>query len=105
MKNLKCPSCGAPVKGPDDNYCEFCGAYLVDDESHNNTHDEFSDTMKNIGHNIMGSFENITSKINEETSKAHVDKNFNWVLFLILMFFCAPVGIIYLIFNLVGAER
>ena len=105
MRNLKCPSCGAPVKGPDDNYCEFCGAYLVPDEEYNNNHSDFANSMENIKQNIMGSFENISNKINEETRKNHIDKNFNWFLFFILFFVCAPVAVIYLIFNLVGAKE
>ncbi|MBQ7308441.1 MAG: hypothetical protein IJW82_07960 [Clostridia bacterium] len=101
MRNLKCPSCGAPIRGTEETQCEFCGAYLVEEEHTT----EFSDRMKNIGNNIMDSFENISEKISYETQKTHIDSNFNWFLFFVLFFVVPPVAIIYLIFNLIGAKR
>lgn len=90
MRNLKCPCCGAPLKN-DDTYCPYCGSYLTNDKE--KSHKGF----ESISDGVSKTFQELKETTNNITG---VKKNFNWLLFIILIFAFFPAAIIYFIANL-----
>ena len=81
MKTLKCPSCGAPIK-PEDTTCQYCGATISHDDEKKSIIDEVEKSIKIIG------------------NKLNLKQDFNWIIFILLLVFIFPVGIIYFVLNL-----
>lgn len=89
MRNLKCPCCGAPLK-TDDTYCSYCGSYLTNDKTKSKSFDDISEGVSKTFNELKKTTNSISG----------LNKDFNWLLFIILVFAFFPAAIIYLLSNL-----
>lgn len=98
MEENKCPNCGAPIDvdfSSSTTRCSYCNSTFINDERKfkANKVEETSETIKPI----------IDSKIFESTP--HTDAKagqkprmkFHFLIFLLLLFMCWPLGVIYAI--------
>ena len=109
MKQLRCPSCGAPVERSSVK-CTYCGAFLTEDEEKNKTtqQSERQKKINDITDNVFNTIDHVSKKVEamarekrEEMSVRKEKSNFSVLLFIILLIILPPVGILYLIFHLI----
>lgn len=90
QKHIECPNCGYDLS-PQDRICKYCG-------SANPFYAGGKDNLKSNNSNLsfLKSF-NSNSKT-EETSLN--TSNVNWVVAIILLLFCFPIGVLYIVLKL-----
>ena len=97
MQNLRCPSCGAPIKKTDTT-CTYCGAYITEKEEKNdNKRTKTKNTLNDIADSVFDTIDHVSGKI-----KQRKNKEFNWLLFIILCILFVPGAIIYLLIYMFG---